>query len=206
MDVIEILELVGIAVAIFFGIVSWVNSVKANKTAEEANKISKDANALSERSIKISERMEKETKENIKIKRNSNLMLLKNDEKFVRLKSGKSYCDFLCVIPLEITNLSSMPVTLKRPTFYWGKDGEYLYLSDDEFITLESYKDEEYQNVNPFPLYFKEKETKNIFVVIEFTNSDRLVFYSNKGITLNFEATQSNYSIYINEQNVIDNE
>ena len=62
MNTVEIIELIGVVVAIIFGAVSWFYSKKskiiseeANKLSEESLKIAKDANKLSEKSIKIAE-------------------------------------------------------------------------------------------------------------------------------------------------------
>ena len=54
MEMKDIIEIIGIVVAIIFGAISWFYSQKSKKISEESIEIARNANKLSEESIKIS--------------------------------------------------------------------------------------------------------------------------------------------------------
>ena len=197
MNIADIIEIIGICVSLTLGIGSFIYSHKSNKIAKEANELSKQSNLISNKSLKISEDIKNDQSEHIRIKNYNNLEIIEN--KNIKFIGNKCYDTYLLILPIEINNISSNPVSVKRPFFMEGRNGEYMYVGDDELYLIEGYK-QEYN----FPIYLKSKEVKNIDIIIGLSASDRMRFYAEKGITLSFEGTKNTYSQYFSSSNVID--
>ena len=209
--VMDIVEFLGVITAIIFGVISWVYSKKANnisekslESAKEANrlseeslKVAKEANTLSERSLKISEKIENDNNESVDIEV-SYVRVLDNDDTKV-VCSKPCYADYLLIVPVRITNKSAQPVTIKELWTRWGKDGEYNCLDSDDFVDLNFYESEKFENVNTFPLYLKAKESKKVNIVITLFNQDDKLKFISKGMTFNLDATQSSYKFYVSK-------
>lgn len=216
MNTVEIIELIGVVVAIIFGAVSWFYSKKskiiseeANKLSEESLKIAKDANKLSEKSIKIAE--ESINKESVEFKSTTNPILLSN-------KSGKNnivfnkkdYSDFILLLEIQVTNHSLQPISLKKFSFYIGK-GEnsiYMYIDKDDLIDIESYtitsEVRKIKNVNKFPMYLQANEMKEVTIAIGLNSADYQQYYARNGVEIRFETTNSQKLLYIPSDNTIE--
>lgn len=195
----NIIEIIGISLSFVLGLISLIFAIKSYNMSKKANLISNEANDIALKSLKISQDNQNEQKENIIITAYKNLEILKTNPS-IQYIGNHGWDDYLLIVPVEIKNKSSKPVSIKRPFFFWGNHGDYLYVGDDEFYYIEGYN----QKVN-FPYYMKEKETIHIDIIIGITSSDRLKFYSNNGITLTFEGTTNNYKKYFSATSVIDN-
>lgn len=198
MSITDKIEIVGICVSIIVGVFSFIYSHKSNKIAKEANELSKQSNVISNKSLKISEEIKNDQNEHIIIKNYNNLQIMEN--KNIKFIGNKCYEDYLLLIPIEINNVSSNPVSVKRPYFLEGNNGEYIYVADEELYSLEGYKQDYH-----FPIYLSSKESKYIDIIIGLSSAERMKFYSEKGITLNFTCTKNTYKKYFNSNNVIDN-
>ena len=194
-----LIEIIGISLSFILGLISLIFAIKSYNTSKKSNTISNEANDIALKSLKIAQDVQNEQKENIEISSYKNIEILKRNSN-IQFVGNISWDDYLLIIPVEIKNKSSKPVSIKRPFFFWGNEGEYFYVSDDEFYNVEGYN----QKID-FPYYMKEKETIHIDIIIGISSSDRLVFYSNKGITLSFEGTNNNYKKFFATTSVIDN-
>lgn len=194
----SIIEIIGIIISFILGLISLTYAIKSYNMSKKANAISKEANEIASKSLKISQDNQNEQKENIEINSYDCLKILKQNP-LIQYKGNPCWNDYLLIIPVEINNKSSKPVSIKRPFFFFGKNGEYLYISDDDFYYVEGYNQE-----IKFPYYMKERETKHVDIIIGISSSDRLNFYSNKGITLSFEGTNNNYKKYFSSTYVVD--
>ena len=199
MNVTDIIEIIGICITLIIGACSIYIALKSNKISKEAISISKESNDIASKSLKISQDVQNEQKENVEISSYSNIEILKQSP-LIQYKGNPCWDDYLLIIRVEIKNKSTRPVSVKRPFFCFGKDGEYMYVADDDFYYIEGYN--QYLS---FPCYLKEKETKHVDIIIGISSSDRLNFYANKGITLSFEGTNGNYKKYFSSTSVIDN-
>lgn len=218
MDVVEIIELLGVGVAIIFGGISWYYSSKAQKISKKANelseesvKIAKDANKLSEKSLKISEESISINKENVELEDFTNPILLnnmsgKNNIVFVK----RDYSDFILLLKIKITNHSIQPVTIKQYSVYIGKapNSSYMYFDRDNMIDIEAYNTVtgliKLENVNKFPMYLQAKEMKQVTIAIGLTNSEYQQYYARNGVEITFETTNSQKKIYIPSDNTIE--
>lgn len=198
MSITDIIELIGISITFVIGAISIFISLKSNKISKEAIKMSKEANDISASSLKLNEEIKKENDENVRIESSTNIEIKYSGE--VKFTDKICYDDLIIIIPVEIRNMSTNPVTLKRPTMCWGNDGEYNYLSEDDF-----YKVLDLNENDDFPMYMKPKEIRNINIVLGFDDSDRQKFYSEKGLTLCFQGTKRDYKKYFKSSNAIDN-
>lgn len=218
MNTVEIIELIGVVVAIIFGAVSWFYSKKskiiseeANKLSEESLKIAKDANKLSEKSIKIAEESININKENVELKSTTNPILLSN-------KSGKNnivfnkkdYSDFILLLEIQVTNHSLQPISIKKFSFYIG-EGEnsiYMYIDKDDLIDIESYtitsEVRKIKNVNKFPMYLQANEMKEVTIAIGLNSADYQQYYARNGVEIRFETTNSQKLLYIPSDNTIE--
>ncbi len=218
MNTVEIIELIGVVVAIIFGAVSWFYSKKskiiseeANKLSEESLKIAKDANKLSEKSIKIAEESININKENVELKSTTNPILLSNKSgKNNIVFNKKNYSDFILLLEIQVTNHSLQPISLKKFSFYIGK-GEnsiYMYIDKDDLIDIESYtitsEVRKIKNVNKFPMYLQANEMKEVTIAIGLNSADYQQYYARNGVEIRFETTNSQKLLYIPSDNTIE--
>ena len=224
MGVTDVIELIGIVVAIIFGASSWFYSQKskrtseesiqiaknANKLSEESIKISKEANALSERSIKIAEETMSINKENIELYSSYNPIILNtNSEKNKIVFIKKDYSDYILILKIQITNRSIQPVTIKNYSCYLGKEGNsmYLYFDKTDMMDIESYTtgvtSTKLENVNKFPVYLQANEMKEITIAVGLGNSEFQQYYARNGIQIDFETTNSSKEIWVSSENTI---
>ncbi len=225
MEMKDIIEIIGIVVAIIFGAISWFYSQKskkiseesieiarnANKLSEESIKISKDANKLSERSIKIAEETMNINKENIELYSSFNPIILSNNSeknKIVFIK--KDYSDYILLLKIQITNRSIQPVTIKNFSCYLGKEGNsmYLYINKEDMIDIESYTTGvtpiKLENVNKFPIYLQGNEMKEVTIAIGLDNSYCKQYYAKDGIQIEFKTTNASKKIWISSEHTIE--
>lgn len=218
MNVVEIIELIGVGVAIIFGIISWYYSKetrkiskKANELSEESVKIAKDANKLSEKSLKIAEESMNINKENIELNCITNPILLnnksnKNNIMFVK----KDYSDFILLLKVQIANHSIQPTTVKQFSFFIGegKNSMYMYINREEMINIESYSTGseiiKVKDVNKFPIYIQGNEVKEVTIAVGLDKSEYQQYYARYGVELQFETTSSQIKLYVPSDNTIE--
>ncbi len=196
MNITDIIEIIGICITLILGIVSICISLKSNKISKDAISISKEANDISNSSLKLSKEIKKESDEFVHI-HSSNITIKYSSD--VEYLGKKCLDDLIVIIPVELRNMSTNPVALDRPSMFWGNDGEYNYLADEDFYHI--------LNVNEndtFPIYLKPKEIRKIKIAIGFDDSDRQMFYSQRGLSFTFQGTKNQYKKYFKSSNVID--
>ena len=114
-------EIIGIGLSFVLGVISLIFAIKSNNTAKKANLISNEANNIASKSLKISQEQQNEKKENIVISLYKNIEILKTNPS-IKYIGNPSWDDYLLIIPIEIKNKSSKPVSIKRPFFLWGNN------------------------------------------------------------------------------------
>lgn len=193
----DIIEIIGISISFLLGSVSLILAIMSNINSKKSNNIAEQANRLSEEALNVSKNLEKEQNEFVSTTNNSNVRIIENKD--IEFIDKNSICDYLLVFPIELTNKSSLPVAVNRPSFYWGNNGDYYYVNEEDFFYPKNIPD-----IPRFPVYLKAKEIKDINVVLGISASDRMMYYSKNGMTLEFRGTKNTYKRYISASNVID--
>ncbi len=199
MEIIEIIELLGITIAFITGISSFIISLKSNN-------ISKRSNKISEESLKLSKECANMSKENIELNHIGNPVLITGD-KCILFNNDKGYeGDYYLIVNILINNKSLQPITIKDFSCFLGTGKDSIYISNIDYIKIKEYTMFEKIIVNStiFPIYLNGNESKEVSVAISLGKAEYNQYYGKSGIELNFSTTYSSKKINIKSDNTID--
>lgn len=194
MELFEIVELIGIVVAIIVGISSIIFSLIAHFKSKEANKIAKEA-------LELSKKINQQNLENILLENIKNPVLLKRHINIdYKNMENSDYSDYYLILQIRINNKSFQAATINEISAFIGKEGNANYFNMDDLVDVLSYDDFSkkvyLKNINEFPYYVLPKESKNITIVIGIEETDRIQFLANS-CQLELKTSQKIYKLSV---------
>ena len=196
MELIEIIELIGIIIALITGVSSFILSLKSNSLAKKSNKISED-------SLRLSQECANMNKENVHLSHIENCIIVSIDN-CVLIDNEDTYGgDFCLIVNVLIDNKSLHPVTIKDYCCYLGSGKDSVYICSIDYVHLKEYNKTSI-NSTFFPIYLNGNESKEVSVAILLSKVEYNQFYAKNGIELSFTTTHSSKKIYIKADNTID--